>query len=102
MEVKAMFDKLKQTKKLKAKKAQSTEKVSGEDNLTRAPQKAEKKIAKTKKSNEKGVHSKAQELVDRPGRKKTDEGFKVYTEDELGLGEPGTGPNCPFDCDCCV
>lgn len=37
------------------------------------------------------------------GRKKTEEGFVIYTEDELGLGKKGGGdtPLCPFDCDCC-
>ena len=38
-------------------------------------------------------------------RKRTEEGFAIYTEDELGLG-PGSGKGgdtdlCPFDCDCC-
>jgi hypothetical protein len=36
-------------------------------------------------------------------RKKTEEGFNVYTEDELGMGRRGGGDTdaCPFDCDCC-
>ncbi|KAG8760257.1 hypothetical protein FRC14_003555 [Serendipita sp. 396] len=36
------------------------------------------------------------------GRKRTDEGFLIYTEEELGLNkEGGDTPLCPFDCDCC-
>jgi hypothetical protein len=37
------------------------------------------------------------------GRKKTEEGFNIYTEDELGLNRPNAGMTdlCPFDCDCC-
>lgn len=35
-------------------------------------------------------------------RKKTEEGFVIYTEDELGLGKKGGDTDlCPFDCDCC-
>ena len=38
------------------------------------------------------------------GRKRTEEGYAIYTEDELGLGNGGKGgdtPLCPFDCECC-
>lgn len=35
-------------------------------------------------------------------RRKTDDGFNLYTEEELGLGESGTTPDCPFDCQCCT
>jgi hypothetical protein len=36
-------------------------------------------------------------------RKRTDEGYQIYSEEELGLGNKGGGdtPLCPFDCDCC-
>lgn len=36
------------------------------------------------------------------GRKQTEEGYAIYTEDELGLGRKAGGtPLCPFDCECC-
>ncbi|KIM25524.1 hypothetical protein M408DRAFT_331089 [Serendipita vermifera MAFF 305830] len=36
------------------------------------------------------------------GRKRTEEGFVIYTEEELGLNkEGGDTPLCPFDCECC-
>jgi hypothetical protein len=37
------------------------------------------------------------------GRKKTEEGFAIYSEEELGLGKAKGGDTdlCPFDCDCC-
>ena len=37
------------------------------------------------------------------GRKKTDDGFAIYTADELKIGLKGSGntDKCPFDCDCC-
>ncbi|KAI5118109.1 hypothetical protein M0805_003463 [Coniferiporia weirii] len=35
-------------------------------------------------------------------RKRTDDGFLVYKEDELGIkDEGGDTPLCPFDCNCC-
>uniref|UniRef100_A0A7R9V8Y4 DUF1764 domain-containing protein n=1 Tax=Chlamydomonas euryale TaxID=1486919 RepID=A0A7R9V8Y4_9CHLO len=35
------------------------------------------------------------------GRKRTEEGYAIYTEDELKLGAGGDTDLCPFDCDCC-
>lgn len=36
------------------------------------------------------------------GRKRTEEGYRVFREEELGLaGGGGDTPLCPFDCDCC-
>jgi hypothetical protein len=35
-------------------------------------------------------------------RKKTAEGWNIYSEKELKLNEAGSGTDlCPFDCDCC-
>ncbi|KIO24705.1 hypothetical protein M407DRAFT_244371 [Tulasnella calospora MUT 4182] len=35
-------------------------------------------------------------------RPRTEEGFLIYKEDELGMtGKGGDTPLCPFDCDCC-
>ncbi len=36
-------------------------------------------------------------------RKRTEEGYRIFTADELGLDRPGSGETdlCPFDCDCC-
>ncbi|KIM85372.1 hypothetical protein PILCRDRAFT_817378 [Piloderma croceum F 1598] len=35
-------------------------------------------------------------------RRKTEEGFSIFKEDELGIGgEGGDTPLCPFDCQCC-
>jgi hypothetical protein len=36
------------------------------------------------------------------GRKRTEEGYRIYTEEELGLNKKGGDTDlCPFDCDCC-
>ena len=35
-------------------------------------------------------------------RKRTEEGYPIYSEEELGLARKGGDtPACPFDCDCC-
>ncbi|KAL5546458.1 hypothetical protein UlMin_006145 [Ulmus minor] len=36
-------------------------------------------------------------------KKKTGDGFVIYTEEELGLNKADAGgtPLCPFDCSCC-
>lgn len=35
-------------------------------------------------------------------RKRTEEGYAIYTEEELGFGKTGGGTDlCPFDCRCC-
>ncbi|QRV72447.1 hypothetical protein RhiJN_00461 [Ceratobasidium sp. AG-Ba] len=35
-------------------------------------------------------------------RKRTEEGYAIYKEDELNIGlDGGDTPLCPFDCDCC-
>ncbi|XP_050208814.1 uncharacterized protein C6G9.01c [Mercurialis annua] len=36
-------------------------------------------------------------------RKKTEDGFNIYAEDELGINSSNGGgtPLCPFDCECC-
>ncbi|KAK7064390.1 DUF1764-domain-containing protein [Favolaschia claudopus] len=35
-------------------------------------------------------------------RRKTEEGWSIYKEDELGIShDGGDTPLCPFDCDCC-
>ena len=33
----------------------------------------------------------------------TEDGMRIFTEEELGLNKPGAGTtkDCPFDCDCC-
>lgn len=34
-------------------------------------------------------------------RRVTEDGFKIYTLEELGVGKGGDTDLCPFDCDCC-
>lgn len=34
-------------------------------------------------------------------RRVTEDGYKIYTMEELGLGKGGDTEDCPFDCNCC-
>ena len=81
-----------------------------------------KKIQKTEKKNDVKEPSKDKKSKSKPmakvismpkefkssnsdskGIRKTEDGLRIYTEDELGLNKPGAGEtdDCPFDCDCC-
>ncbi|XP_038897937.1 uncharacterized protein C6G9.01c [Benincasa hispida] len=59
---------------------------------------------KIKNKKEDGTQSK-NGFADPPSRrrKKTGDGLIIYTEEELGFGNPDAGgtPLCPFDCSCC-
>lgn len=101
MEVKALFDKFQKNKKsLKAKvaevKAQKAEEKA-------QPAKVTEKAGLKKKASKSSKGPSARDQALRRDFKKTDEGFKIYTEDELRLGDGKVGetPDCPFDCECC-
>ena len=34
-------------------------------------------------------------------RKRTEEGYAIYHEDELNMNKGGDTEQCPFDCKCC-
>ena len=34
-------------------------------------------------------------------RRYTEEGWPIYSEEELNLGKGGETADCPFDCQCC-
>ena len=84
--------KRKKPEQIKADKAN----VNGEEKP-----KSKKKKKKKKKSKE----DEERRFTDPPSksRKKTEDGFSIYTEDELGFNNSSGGgtPLCPFDCDCC-
>lgn len=105
MEVKALFDKLKQTKKIvKMKQSDDSKSVpTTPASKTVTDSNIKKAIAKKKKKDDKQTKKFYEPEQSKNGRKQTDEGFKVYTEDELKIGDTvgGQSKDCPFDCDCC-
>ena len=61
---------------------------------------------KKEKQNKKALESAKAESAKKPrekGRKYTEDGLPIFTEDELQMNNPlaGTTPLCPFDCQCC-
>ena len=58
------------------------------------PKKPEiKKVAEPKEKKEKVPKTKASRF--------TEEGFKIYSTEELNIGKGGDTADCPFDCNCC-
>lgn len=41
------------------------------------------------------------ELFNLKKSRKTEDGFKIYTKEELKIGLGGDTEDCPFDCTCC-
>ena len=82
-------------KKRKKSEPEKTEKPN--EDVTGNPKKMKKK-KKDKESNDNGFT----EPPSRP-RKRTNDGFTVYREDELGIDKADAGGTalCPFDCSCC-
>ena len=101
MEVKALFDKYQKNKKvIKAKKVEGKGQQQAEESK---PQTQGHKAKKVQKSSTMTKRPDQRKKSPRRDKKKTEEGFQVYTEEELRLGDAKAGetPDCPFDCDCC-
>ena len=69
-----------------------------------------KKVIKKDKSKDKATKpDKSQQMAEKPKNKDksnkaarfTEEGFKIYSAEELNIGKGGDTPDCPFDCNCC-
>lgn len=100
MDVKQLFDKLKKkkelAKKVKEEKAKAEEKTEqAQDSKSKGPTKKIVKSIKTEKVS-KGKSTGGP-------RQQTEDGYKIYTLEELGLDKAkgGDTPDCPFDCSCC-
>ncbi|KAH0734014.1 hypothetical protein KY285_009721 [Solanum tuberosum] len=81
----------------KRKKPELQEKSSGVA-VTEA-----KKVKKSKETSSRIPKDNVLSEPRRRSRKKTADGFTLYTEEELGFGRSNAGGTslCPFDCDCC-
>ncbi|KAJ2919000.1 hypothetical protein MD484_g1400, partial [Candolleomyces efflorescens] len=77
------------------------------DTSVQIPQKRQKTDRPSEQQKSKPKKSKEEEdsFKDSRGtgpRRKTEEGWSIYKEDELGISNGGGDtPLCPFDCDCC-
>ena len=72
--------------------------------IKKEEKKPEKKADASKKNSKEINFQKAIEMADKNSkgpRRYTEDGYRIYTMEELGLGEGGDGPDCPFDCNCC-
>ena len=66
---------------------------------SKAIKKPEKPAAKPAKTMEKA--EKKDTGAAKKSRKFTEDGLKIYTMEELKIGQGGNTEDCPFDCDCC-
>ncbi|KAK6248997.1 hypothetical protein QUC31_020562 [Theobroma cacao] len=84
-------------KKRKKPEQKKADKPNG-DEISKPKPLMKKKNKKSEETKEEG----SQEPSSRP-RKRTADGFAIYTEEELGINKSDVGstPLCPFDCDCC-
>mmetsp|Transcript_38584 Transcript_38584/g.46675 ORF Transcript_38584/g.46675 Transcript_38584/m.46675 type:complete len:155 (+) Transcript_38584:281-745(+) len=66
--------------------------------------KEEERMLEEQRQREEALKSKKppDDLIDGKGkRKKTDDGFLIYSVEEMNVGKGGDTPDCPFDCWCC-
>ncbi|OMP06354.1 hypothetical protein CCACVL1_01613 [Corchorus capsularis] len=84
-------------KKRKKPEEKKSEKSNG-DEISKS-----KSMKKKKKKSKEGKEEGRKEPRSSGSRKKTGDGFAIYTEEELGINKADAGntPLCPFDCDCC-
>ena len=104
MEIKSLFDKLKHTKQLVSKKKPAREHSEQQQVATDGKKISAVVAKKPAKQRLEQSKSKSKKPSPNVARRTTEEGFKIYTEEELGLQDEAAGntPDCPFDCDCCV
>ncbi|WVZ26137.1 hypothetical protein V8G54_004681 [Vigna mungo] len=89
-------------KKRKKSEMKNTGKSDGVNKSTDKTKEKKKKKKNVKRKTDGSDHG---EFADRPSapKRKTEDGFTIYTEDELGINKADAGntPLCPFDCSCC-
>ncbi|KRX02909.1 hypothetical protein PPERSA_13163 [Pseudocohnilembus persalinus] len=88
-----LFAVAKVTQKIKKEKQQEKEKEEEKQIKIQQNQQKKKKIDKSLPIDKINASS--------SNRRKTEEGYNVYTEEELKLGQGGGTKDCPFDCWCC-
>lgn len=83
----------------------NSKKASAEEDeklkTTKAEKKSEGRNKAIKKPNKPNKPKATASKVELSARRKTDDGYTIYKEDELNLGIGGDTGECPFDCKCC-
>ncbi|GLJ49048.1 hypothetical protein SUGI_1034740 [Cryptomeria japonica] len=96
-EIEEIFAKAKKPKNVKSSNLRITSAIKN-DKPDEQDIKSSSEVSDKKQKNGKGWP----EPPPKP-RRKTNDGFSVYSADELGFNKKDAGgtPLCPFDCDCC-
>jgi outer membrane biosynthesis protein TonB len=89
------------SKKRKEKPSEETEQGQPEKKVKKDGKDKKGKKKKEKKSGPGRLLDDGPEAKAR--RRRTNDGFAIYSAEELGFGNTNAGgtPLCPFDCDCC-
>ncbi|KAI5192458.1 hypothetical protein NEMIN01_2022 [Nematocida minor] len=61
----------------------------------------ERKKTSTKEKTKKEMHYDIRGKEVKAQATYTEDGYKIYTEQELNIGKGGQTENCPIDCNCC-
>lgn len=91
----------------KVKKVIGKDKIKGDLDAMFSTKNKSKVVAKkpAAKKEETNKTAKAVAPAKKSGSSKpakyTEEGFKIYTAEELKIGQGGDTSDCPFDCNCC-
>jgi hypothetical protein len=95
-------------KKTNDKQHRKSTKATGSGNVTKIVEKSGPTKSKSKKPDtaSKKAGSSSDPFGLTPSTKNdsldyTEEGWRIYTPDELGIGKGGDTAECPFDCKCC-
>ena len=99
----------KKGQKSEEKKTPKNDIKSELDNLFKSKKKKESKVAPSAAATEVSSKSKTikkdkKEDDSKSKQKKarfTEEGYRIYTVDDLKIGKGGDTEDCPFDCECC-
>lgn len=87
----------------KVKKSITKDKIKGDLDAmfsTKNKSKVEKPAVKKEEPKKKVVKKEASSGAKKPARF-TEEGFKIYSKEDLKIGQGGDTSDCPFDCNCC-
>ena len=84
-----------------SKKSKVIKKKDKKTNKDASKKSTESKKEDLKKDVKKQNQPKEEKKKSSGATRYTKEGYKIYTAEDLKIGQGGDGPDCPFDCDCC-
>lgn len=72
-----------------------------QDSQPKADEQPTPKLAKAIKKKDKSIEKPVSAPKAKGSFKRTEDGLRIYSLDELNVGKGGDTEDCPFDCKCC-